>query len=112
MNRFSEVMIHTTDGALVGYAIVRGNQMASLLIYKYGEEEKLIQRLKELNEQATLKEHWPKGNDPEVQALLDDEKFMPVATYGQLRIKQAMETVARQRAGLAICNGHDLESVL
>ena len=75
---FKPVLLYSVEGDFVGYGIMGERKLQSTNVWGADEQEQLTTRLRELNEGEIVKKFWPKANDPEVLALLDDDTFEPI----------------------------------
>lgn len=80
MALYQPVLVYDQEGNFIGHAIKSTSalKLQSTNIYLEGEQEDLNAQLARLNESVSLKAVWPNPRDPEVIALLDDPKFMPI----------------------------------
>src|ERR1035437_4367821 len=82
--QYESVAIYTLGGDFVGYSILKGlgtiNKLQSVNIWSEEEMPKLTEQLGRLNGDVALRAHWPRQDDPEVLALLNDPNFMPLET--------------------------------
>lgn len=144
--QYAEALVYDVDGNFRGHAILKGDtgRLQSINLWTDNELPAFQSTLKKLNGSSAINDYWPKLEDPEVRALLDDPSWKPlemelvdvedeenshyvfikntegediidrdasvVATKrawipkrpsdAQIRIHDALETVARRRAGI------------
>lgn len=80
---FRHVLIYSTEGNPLGYAIKEDGaiKLQSTNIWSEGEEEKLNEQLNRLNENVELHTAWPDAKDPDVVAILANPEFMPIEMH-------------------------------
>lgn len=108
---YRAALIYDQEGNFVGYGILSpSGKLKSINIWTEDEKPDFSQQISALNASVAVTAHWPQLDDPDVQALLDDPNWRPIneglpdnelATIVQLRTRNALEAVARKRAGLA-----------
>jgi hypothetical protein len=78
---YTHVLIYTPEGECLGYGIRKpapALQLKSVNIWTEEEQGDVQEQLNRLNADVSLRTHWPKLDDPEVQALLNDPTWMPL----------------------------------
>lgn len=80
---YKHVLIYSTEGDLLGYAIKGDDslKLQSTNIWKEGEEQSLTEQLGRLNESVELSTQWPDADDPDVKAILNNPEFMPIEMH-------------------------------
>ena len=146
--QYVEALVYDVDGNFRGHAILKGDtgRLQSINLWTDEALPAFQDTLERLNGSSAIKDHWPKLEDPEVRALLDNPEWIPLETelldvedeenshyvftkdeddeevidYDasviatkkawipkrqsdvQARIREAMEIVARRRAGIDV----------
>lgn len=80
---YSAVGVYDLDGQFLGYSIredgVPRLHTANLWTEDAGDITDLQAQLGRLNDAIDIRAYWPNVRDPEVEALLDDPEFQPLA---------------------------------
>lgn len=76
---YRAILAYDPDGEFVGYAIQKVGtlKLEGSNLYAESEKNDLLKQIERLNDSFLVRQYWPDGNDPEVQALLDDPTFEP-----------------------------------
>lgn len=112
MDGYEIVQVATLDGEVLGHAIWRRDtlKLEDTNIYKPGDD-KIQDRVTDLNEDFRLRPFWPDTRDPDVQKLINDPMWEPLKRDDEgmavdpraymERFNLAIRLVASQRAEAA-----------
>jgi hypothetical protein len=83
MNQYEQALVYDLQGNHRGSVIIKNIQggsikLQSLNLWTDAELLDLQEQLDRLNSELTIKAHWPRQDDPEVQALLQNPNWEPV----------------------------------
>jgi hypothetical protein len=78
---FETVYVYNNDGAFLGYGIKNSasQKLHTMNLWTEDQIDNLEDQLQRLNERTGILAHWPMLGDPEVQVLLNDPTWEPVA---------------------------------
>lgn len=79
---YTRALIYDPEGNFVGYSILKNgiNKLHSSNIWTEAESGELDKQLNRLNGDVAIKAHWPRVDDPEVIALLENSAWEPIET--------------------------------
>lgn len=80
---YAQVAVYDMEANFVGYAIHKQGLLKLQSGNLWAEEERpaLQEQLDRLNGDVKIRRQWPRSDDPEVQALLNDPTWMPLETH-------------------------------
>jgi len=75
------VMIYSEDAQFLGWTIklAGAEKLQTTNVWNDNDYSKMEEQIERLNNKTGIMAHWPHYNDPEVQALLGDPAWEPVA---------------------------------
>jgi hypothetical protein len=80
--QYVRALVYDQDGNFQGYGVLKAGlgKLQSVNLYSEVELSELDAHLARLNQDVALKAHWPKVDEPEVRALLNDSNWEPYET--------------------------------
>ena len=79
---FTPLAVYDMDGNFYAYTIGKVDdgvlKLHTTNLWHQDNSDDLMEQVERLNDQGSVLAYWPDARDPEVQALLDDETWMPV----------------------------------
>lgn len=104
MPQYEQALIYDAQGNFRGNVILKNiaggvAKLQSLNMWTDAEQADLDAQLERLNDLISIKSHWPRQDDPDVQALLTNPQWEPLELEASEEVDEDQSYIERREDG-------------